>query len=67
MVQTLQSLLYTAKHCNESPIYVYPEKELFCLRPDFHIHLSVSDLYIPGIGPHIFLQQNRQTADGGNI
>ncbi len=29
-----------------------------------HIHVSVSDLYIPRIGPHIFLQQNRQTSRG---
>ncbi len=52
-------------HCNENPIYVFPEKELCGLSPNFHI-LSVSDLYIPRIGPHIFLQQNRQT-DRGNI
>jgi hypothetical protein len=32
----------------------------------FHIHVSVSDLYIPTFGPTIFLQQNRQT-DQGNI
>jgi hypothetical protein len=30
----------------------------------FHIHLSVSDLNIPRIGPNIFLQQNRQTVMG---
>ncbi len=30
------------------------------------IHVSVSDLYIPTIGPPILLQQNRQT-DRGNI
>jgi hypothetical protein len=29
--------------------------------PNFHIHVSVSDLYIPRIGSHISLQQNRQT------
>ncbi len=34
------------------------------LSPNFHIHVSVSDLYIPRIGPHIFLQQNRQTDRG---
>jgi hypothetical protein len=28
--------------------------------PNFHNHVSVSDLYLPKIGPHIFLQQNRQ-------
>ncbi len=31
-------------HCTENPIYVFPEKELRGLNPDFHIHLSVSDL-----------------------
>jgi hypothetical protein len=48
-------------HCNENPIYVSPEKELRGLSPNFHVHVSVSDLYIPRISPHIFLQQNRQT------
>jgi hypothetical protein len=38
-----------------------PEKELRGLTSNSHIHVSVSDLYIPRIGPHIFLQQNRQT------
>jgi hypothetical protein len=51
----------TGLHCNESPIYVFPEKELRGLSPNFHIHVSVNDLYIPRDGPHIFLQQNRQT------
>jgi hypothetical protein len=36
------------------------------ISPIFYIHVSVRDLYIPRIGPHIFLQQNRQT-DRGNI
>ncbi len=53
-------------HCNENLIYVFPEKELCGLSTNFRIHVSVSDLYIPGIGPHIFLQQNRQT-NRGNI
>jgi hypothetical protein len=46
-------------HCNENP--AFPEKELRGLSPNFLIHVSVRDLYIPRIGPHIFLQQNRQT------
>ncbi len=58
--------------CNENPIYVFLFWELRSLNPNFHIHvsggdlyiprigLSVRDLYIPGIGPHIFLQQCRQ-------
>ncbi len=36
------------------------------LGPIFHIHVSVNNLYIPTIGPPIFLQQNRQT-EIGNI
>ena len=32
---------------------ILPEKEYRGLSPNFHIHVSVSDLYIPSIGPHI--------------
>ncbi len=53
-------------HSKENPIYVFLFWELHGLSPNFHIHVSVSDLYIPSIGPHISLQQNRQT-DPGNI
>jgi hypothetical protein len=42
------------------------QKELRGLSPNFHIHVSVSDLVIPTIGPPIFLQQKRRT-DRGNI
>ncbi len=51
---------------NENPLSVSPEKELRGLSPNFHICVSVSDLFIPRIGPRIFLQQNRQT-DRGNL
>ncbi len=34
-------------HCKENPIYVFPEKELPVLSPNFLIHVTVSDLYIP--------------------
>jgi hypothetical protein len=57
--------LYTRPHCNENPIYVILFWELRGLGPNFHIYVSVSD-YIPRIGPHIFLQQNRQI-NRGNI
>ncbi len=53
-------------HCKENPIYVLSEKKLRGLSPKFHIHVSVSDLYILTIGPHVFLQQNRQT-DSENL
>jgi hypothetical protein len=48
---------YQDPHCKEISIYVFPEKELCGLSPIFHIHVSVSDLYIPMIDPTIFLQQ----------
>ncbi len=53
------NLCYSAPPlCNKNLIYVFPEKELHCLSPNFHISTR--------IGPHIFLQQNRQS-DCGNI
>jgi hypothetical protein len=36
------------------------------LSPNSHIHMSVRDVYILRIAPHIWLQKNRQT-DPGNI
>jgi hypothetical protein len=46
-------------HCKENPIYVFLFWELRGLSFNLHIHVYVSDLYISG--PHIYLQQNRQT------
>jgi hypothetical protein len=42
-------------HCNENHIYVFLFWKLRGLSRNFHIHVraSVSDLYIPKIGPHI--------------
>jgi hypothetical protein len=42
-------------HCYENPIYGFPEKELRGLSHNFHIHVSVRDLYtvVPGSG-HIY-------------
>ncbi len=34
-------------HCNENPIYLFPEKELCGHSPNIHIHVSESDLYFP--------------------
>jgi hypothetical protein len=36
-------------HCKENPIYVFLFWELRGLSPNFHIHVSMSDLYIPGL------------------
>ncbi len=43
---TCASQLSRFTHCKEIWIYVFPEQELRGLSPDFHIHVSVSDLYI---------------------
>jgi hypothetical protein len=55
-----QQEFYQLPHCNENPIYGCLFWELRGLSPNFHIHVSVSNLYIPRISPHIFLQHNRQ-------
>jgi hypothetical protein len=53
-------------HCKEDSNYVFPEIKQRGLVLNCHIHISVSDLYIPRIGPPILLQPNKQT-DRGNI
>jgi hypothetical protein len=45
-------------HCKDT------EKELWGLSPVFHIHGSVSDLYIPTFGLPILLQENMWTNPG---
>jgi hypothetical protein len=40
-------------HCNGNSVYIFLFWELHGLSPNFHIHVSVSDLYIPRISPHI--------------
>jgi hypothetical protein len=44
---------YNNELCQENPIYVFLFWELCGLSPNFHIHVSVSDLYIPRMGPNI--------------
>jgi hypothetical protein len=39
-------------HCNGNSVYIFLFWELRNLSPNFHIHVSVSDLYIPRIGTH---------------
>jgi hypothetical protein len=55
---TVTMVLCTAKKFG----FIY--SQLRGLSPNFHIHVSVSELYIPTFGPPIFLQQNRQTDQG---
>jgi hypothetical protein len=61
-----QSVLGAGAHCNSNRIYVFLFWELRGLSPNFYIHVSVSDLYIPTLIYPTFLQQNRQI-DRGNI
>jgi hypothetical protein len=57
----------TVPQCNENPIYVFLFWELRGLSLNFHIHVSVSDLYVFSQDwSTYFLQQNRQI-DCGNI
>ena len=43
---TVYMLSDSEVHCNENPIYVFLFLELRGLSPNFHIHVSVSDLCI---------------------
>ncbi len=61
---TIKLIMFIALHCANNPIYLFPEKELHGLSPDSYIRVSESDLYIPRIGPHIWLHQIRQTDPG---
>jgi hypothetical protein len=54
-------IVYTAKtQYRKFEAKLFPEKELHGVSPNYHLHISESALYIPRIGPHIFLQQHRQ-------
>ncbi len=56
-------------HCKDTKPKIrnkYKKKELCGLSPNFHIHLSVNDLYILTIGLPIVLQENMWT-DPGNL
>jgi hypothetical protein len=72
-----EATLVISTHWGQSPVGVsHTAPQIPCmyslsgncasLSPNFHNHVSLSDLYIPRIGPHIFLQQNMQI-DRGNI
>jgi hypothetical protein len=50
---TPHSMHFVATHCKENPISVFLFWELRVFSPNFHIHVFVSGLYIPRIGPHI--------------
>jgi hypothetical protein len=54
------------RHNTENSKQIFPEKELRGLSPNFLIHMSVIDYYIPRTGMPILLQENLWT-DPGNI
>ncbi len=51
-------------HCNENPIYVFLFWELRDLSPNFHIDVSVNDLYIPRISSHISCSRIGRSIEG---
>jgi hypothetical protein len=61
MLYTIQTHItgstQTYPHCKEDPIYVFPEMKLRGPVPNFHIHVSVSGLYISAICPPVLLQE----------
>ncbi len=54
------------RYYTENSEHISPEKELRGHNPNSYIHVFVCDLYIPTIGLHILLPENRWT-DRGNI
>ncbi len=54
---TITFLLFLFFFDTEISKQKFPEKEYRGLSPNFHIHASVSDLYIPPIGLPILLEE----------
>ena len=61
MAITLQS------HNTENSKKIFPEKELRGPNPNFHIYVSMCDLYIPTFGLLILLQENMWTDPGNTV
>jgi hypothetical protein len=59
--QLYNVVMHTAKTQYRKFETKIPRKEIAGLSSNFHIHVSVSDLYIPRIGLHILLQENMWT------
>jgi hypothetical protein len=57
--------MHTEQNTGDSK-QIFPEQELSEFSPNFHIHVSLSDLYIPMFGLPILLQEKLWT-DPGNI
>ncbi len=57
-LDTISNPTTLQRHNTEKLKQIFPEKELCGLSPNFHIHVSVSDLYTPMIGLPILLQES---------
>ncbi len=55
------------RHNTENSKQIFPEKELQSSSPNFQIHVSVSDVYIPTIGRSDILLQENMPTNPGNI
>jgi hypothetical protein len=47
-------------HCKDKMLKIFPEKEYRGLSPNFHIHVSVSELYV-------YAHDGSACSAGGNI
>ncbi len=66
-INFLETMMATMQRTNtENSKHIFPEKESSGHSPNFNIHVSVNDLYIPTIDLPILLQENMWT-DLGNI
>jgi hypothetical protein len=58
-------------HCKDKMLknlkQIFLEKEYRGLSPNFHIHVSVSELYIPTIDGSSFSARGNMWTDAGNI
>jgi hypothetical protein len=63
---SLPSVNTQQRNKTENSKQIFPEKELRGLCPNFPIHVSVSNLYVPTIDLPILPQENMCT-DPGNI
>ena len=60
----LEKTAFLSMHCNGNSFYIFLFWELRGLSPNFHIHVSVSNLYIPRICPHISSSRKGRTFVG---
>jgi hypothetical protein len=65
-MEYIRILSLTAKINTENWKQIFPEKEFCGHSPKYHIHVSVSDLYIPTIDLPFLVQKN-MWANPGNI